>query len=85
MENCLYRMIGVCPNCKPDYGDHHPNNLDCPRYRKVGGFEINVSIRKDTSVESREQGNLSLLEKPTIWTNQRKLRFNSKSMWWSSN
>ena len=29
-------MLGMCPGCVRDYDpEHHPNNLDCPRYREV--------------------------------------------------
>lgn len=56
--NCLYRMIGVCRNCKPDYDPtHHPNNLDCPRYRPVGMLEVIVKPKVlNTSIISNDYG-----------------------------
>lgn len=38
---CLYRMIGQCKNCLPDYDKtHHPNNYDCPRFHPIGLMNI---------------------------------------------
>lgn len=40
---CLNRMLGKCPNCERDYDTtHHPNNLDCPKYKSVGMRFFNV-------------------------------------------
>jgi len=32
---CLNRWLGKCPNCKEDYGQHHPNNFDCSSYQPI--------------------------------------------------
>jgi hypothetical protein len=36
-QNCIHRLLGECGGCVQDLDlDHHPNNLDCPRYQAVG-------------------------------------------------
>jgi len=38
---CLYRMIGQCKNCTPDYDrSHHPNNYDCPKFHALGVMNV---------------------------------------------
>jgi len=35
LKTCLNRFIGRCKECKRDYENHHPNNLDCPDYKEI--------------------------------------------------
>ena len=36
IKTCLNRFLGRCKKCSRDYDpDHHPNNLDCPRYYEI--------------------------------------------------
>lgn len=45
---CLHRFLGECLKCVPDYDpNHHPNNLDCPRYYKIGVSYITVKDSSD--------------------------------------
>jgi hypothetical protein len=39
---CKNRLIGRCKDCKRDYSDNHPNNLDCPSYEEVIIHVFNV-------------------------------------------
>ena len=33
---CLHKFLSQCPDCWRDiHEDHHPNNLDCPRYKEI--------------------------------------------------
>lgn len=41
-ETCLNRIIGRCRDCREDYSDNHPNNLDCLRYQGVKMHVFNV-------------------------------------------
>lgn len=35
-KTCLHRFLNNCKNCTEDYDpNHHPNNLDCQRYREI--------------------------------------------------
>ncbi|MCX6746734.1 MAG: hypothetical protein NTU63_01205 [Candidatus Pacearchaeota archaeon] len=43
MKTCLYRFLGECKDCKPDYSSlHHPNNFDCPKHHEISFLEFNV-------------------------------------------
>ena len=36
VTDCLHRLLNCCPNCTKDLDiNHHPNNLDCPKYYKI--------------------------------------------------
>jgi hypothetical protein len=51
-------MIGQCNNCTPDYDTtHHPNNLDCPRYREVPLLIVNPIPLRQTKQNSIVQDN----------------------------
>ena len=40
-RTCVNRVLGFCPNCERDYNlEHHPNNLDCPRYKEMHVMKI---------------------------------------------
>ena len=51
---CLNGMLGKCPHCKFDVDElHHPNNLDCPRFKPLGFVLIDIppAKEKDDSVQ----------------------------------
>lgn len=49
-RTCLYRFLGECPYCKEDYDpSHHPNNLDCPKFRWVSIVHFVVVDRETKS------------------------------------
>ena len=41
-RTCVNRFLGLCEDCVEDYESHHPNNLDCPRYKEmhVVGYSV---------------------------------------------
>ncbi len=40
---CQGQLLGYCPNCSYDVNkNHHPNNLDCPRYKAIGFVSIDI-------------------------------------------
>jgi len=51
-RTCLYRFIGQCKNCEIDYEEHHPNNLDCPRYKEVPIFNVKP-LRVTSTIENK--------------------------------
>ena len=44
---CFNRFLGNCTGCKRDYNlNHHPNNIDCPNYKKMKILIIEVVKKK---------------------------------------
>jgi len=49
-SECLYRFIGQCKGCEYDFNpEHHPNNLDCTRYRPIGIAYVKRIEQNDTT------------------------------------
>lgn len=43
---CVNQFLGKCPSCEIDRDpNHHPNNLDCPRYIEMTVWTVDTSER----------------------------------------
>ena len=48
MKTCLNRFLGKCKGCSRDYNsNHHPNNLDCPKYKEIGVLTFEIKEKKN--------------------------------------
>jgi len=45
---CVHKFLGDCPSCSEDFEQfHHPNNLECPMFKKITIYFIEVIERKE--------------------------------------
>jgi len=54
-KTCLNRFLGICKHCRLDYDErHHPNNLDCPRYRELSLIVWDLQDKKWKRLEVKD-------------------------------
>ena len=59
---CLNKFIGRCPDCRPDLDvSHHPNNLDCPRFKKMTICEFTVIDPENSSKNTLQNSVISTI------------------------
>ena len=50
---CVHGMLGDCPKCLFDMDtSHHPNNMDCPRFKPLGFLFIKIEPAKERKNDS---------------------------------
>lgn len=60
---CINKFLGRCPDCIPDDNPHHhPNNLDCPKYKPTTIIYFYVS-RNGEGTETRQNETEGRVEK----------------------
>jgi len=53
---CRNKFLGLCPKCVYDVDmSHHPNNLECPRYRPMGYLLLVINQIKEVSNAPRDE------------------------------
>ena len=52
-KECVNRFLSRCSDCKKDLDlNKHPNNFDCPNYKELKLFE--VEIKENNSIKENE-------------------------------